>query len=160
MPLVARYGAAQSYEPIGGNILIRMQNGAALKQTHWAKTRTTISAEGNVPPGLESLDYAGPLNLKCAARCEITGAGLVYTLPAARRTDPGYTPLGFGWIGDRYVPTALALSTNTATLTALAVATHYRVIWWPEFNVIASPPTIETDLAGAIIRWTLTAEEA
>lgn len=159
---------AQSYEPLGGVARLRLMSGAAVQQVHWRKTRTVLSGEGWWPLGLDGLDYDNTLTLKCAAARAIVSASNIIVLPAARRTDAGYTPAGHAVVpgggtrvgGGDLVPTALALAGDTATLTVVAGASAYHVAWWPQLTVYADPPTVEQDVAGAAVRWTLTAEEA
>ena len=126
-----------------------------------------LTGAGWWPSGLESLDYDDPLTLLCGGPFTILSASNVIALPAARRTDAGYTPVGYARKsgagaavgGGELVPTPLSIATDAATLTPVSGATGYQVAYWPALTVIATPPTFEADLPGAAHRWTLTAEE-
>lgn len=158
IPVEAAGDIEQTFETIGGSTLLRMMNGAAKKQTHWRKLRTRISGAGWTPPGLAGLDYDVPLLLKSCASRALQSTGNVIAVPAARRTDSGYTPTGFAIVAGRYVPTPLSLASNTATLTAVTGAQGYGVRYWPELTVYAE--FSESNRAmGASWSWQLTAEE-
>lgn len=158
---------SQTYEPIGGTALLRMMGGGAVQQVWWRRLRTTLSADGWWPPGLDGLDYDSPLTLLCAVPRQIQSASPVIVLPPNRRTDAGYTPLGYALVrgqstqvgGGDLVPTPLALAGDTATLTAVAGAAAYVAAWWPSLTVYATPPTSEGDPTAGAHRWSLTAEE-
>ena len=45
----------QTYEPLGGETILRTLSGAGIKQATWQKTRTVISGGGWIPPGLAHL---------------------------------------------------------------------------------------------------------
>lgn len=160
VPFAARHGLQCDYAAIGGASVLRLSDGTGVKRQRWEKTRVDISAEGNVPPGLEGLDYGGPLTLACPAPRQMGGSGLVYTLPAARRADAGYTPTGQAERADGlWQPTALALAGDIATLTAVPGATAYRVLWYPLLSVLLPRPPQALDLNDGIYRWSLEAEE-
>lgn len=160
VPLHARLEWQQTYEPIGGTVVHRMASGAAIKQTHWRKLSTTVTARGTIPPALLSLDYDGTLVMDCAAPRSLGGTGLVYTLPATRRTDTGYTPRAFALVAGRWVPAVLGIVTNTATITAVSGAEQYQIWYWPRLTVYCEPPAEQDDIMGADYGWTLVAEEA
>jgi len=158
---------SQTYEPIGGRSRLRTMGGGAVQQVWWSKQRTVLSANGWWPPGLDGLDYDGPLTLLCAVPRTVQAAGNVIALPSARRTDAGYTPQGYAIVrgqspqvgGGDLVPTTLGLAGDVATLGTVAGAVGYHVAYWPALTVLADPPTVEGDVTGAAHRWSLTAEE-
>jgi hypothetical protein len=160
-------GFAQSYEPLGGVARLRMMSGAAVQQVHWRRLRTVLSGDGWWPAGLDGLDYDAQLTLACAAPRSIRSASNVIVLPAGRRADAGYTPIGHALLtgagtqvgGGDLVPTPVSMGGDTATLTVVSGAAGYQVTWWPVLIVFADPPTAETDARGATHRWSLTAEE-
>ena len=167
VPIESVTGFTQTYEPLGGTARLRMMSGRLMQQVHWRKLATTLSAEGWWPPGLEGLDYDTALTLKCAAPRTLASASNVIVLPAARRTDTGYTPQGYAIVpgqstrvgGGDLVPTALSIATDTATLTTVSGATGYHVAYWPQLQVLADPPQTEAAITDAQHRWTLRAEE-
>lgn len=149
----------QSYQPIGGSSLLRMQSGKGIKQTHWQKLSTTIQGDGWLPPGLMDLDYSQPLLLSCIAPRSVVGIGTALPLPAARRSDAGYTPQGLALVGRQWVATAVSMSGDTANLTPVSGASRYQALYYPELTVYADEPQEEMDVTGAAHRWSLTAEE-
>ncbi len=167
VPIESALDFVQTYEPLGGVARLRMMSGAAVQQVGWRKLRTTLSGAGWWPSGLESLNYDDPLTLWCAAPRTILSASNVIALPTARRTDTGYTPVGYARKyggstavgGGELVPTPLSIIADVATLTAVSGATGYQIAYWPILTVLADPPSMEADLPGAAHRWTLTAEE-
>lgn len=158
IPVQAAGDIEQTFEPIGGVSTGRMMNGTAYRQRHWRKLKTRISGSGFAPPGLAGLDYDAQLLLKSVAARALQAVGNVVTVPAARRTDTGYAPLGYAVVAGRTVSTPLALAGDTATLTAVSGAQGYGVWYWPqitvyaEFNDSARP-------AGAAWSWSIEAEE-
>lgn len=160
VPLHARMDWAQTYQPIGGVHFMRMQSGAAHKQRHWRKWGTTITASGTLPPGLYGLDYDSSMVMKCAGYRAISGTGLSYTLPSARRSDSGFEPVAYAMVGRMWVPTAVVLSVDEATVTPVSGAIQYRVMWWPEMTVYCEPPQEDHEINGAVFGWVLEAEEA
>lgn len=159
VPIHASMEFQQSYEPIGGHAMHRLNNGTLVKQFRWRKIATSITARGTIPPALLSLDYDGTLVMDCAAPRSLGGTGLVYSLPAARRTDTGYTPRARALVGERWVPAQIDITDHVATLTAVANAVQYQVWYWPRLTVYCEPPSEQTDTMEADCGWTLNAEE-
>lgn len=167
IPLEAALGLTQRYEPLGGVARLRLMSGAAVQQVHWRRWRTTIEGDGWWPPGLDGLDYDAPLTLACIQQRTLQSASNIIVLPAARRADAPYTPVGHAIVpgagtvalGGDLVPTALALVGDTATLTTVTGAVAYQVTYWPQLTVFADPPAAQLDAAGAAHRWSLVAEE-
>lgn len=142
----------------------RTANGDLHQRTTWTgKLATTINASGPIPPGLQALDYTGTLLLSCMQHRAITSASNVITLPAARRTDAGSLPYARAQVmrGDvpEWVSTGLAIVSNVATLTPVAGATAYQVLYFPEITVYADPPTETRQARGGAFGWQLVAEE-
>lgn len=158
IPVSAAGDIEQTFEPIGGSALHRMLNGAAVKQTHWRKLKTRISGSGWAPPGLAGLDYNAALLLKSVAARALQAVGNVVTVPAARRTDTGYAPIGYAVVAGRTIPTPLALAGDTATLTAVSGAQGYGVWYWPQFTVYAEFNDSARSM-GASWSWSIEAEE-
>lgn len=159
LPLRARDELEQRYEEIGGRARLRFSDGTGLVQQAWSRLRTTISGQGNVPPGLAMLDTVGTQTMKCIGKRSVAG-GTSITLPAARRADAGSEPRAWAQVGDTgVVETALSIAGNLATLTPVAGAELYWVDYWPQLTVICDPVEETRDANGATTRWTLTAEE-
>ena len=160
VPMTAALGLQQQCAPIGGNTVLRLGNGAAVKQTTWRKQRITLTGDGWVPPGLGGLDYDGQLLLKCGLPEAIASTIVTVTLPAARRTDAGYLPFARAHLPGRDVETAVSMAGNVATVTAVTGAQAYTVWYYPQLTVICEPPQTTFDGAGAAVAWELVAEEA
>lgn len=159
VPLAAALGLSQTYEPLGGYTLLRMMSGAAVKQQHWLKLRTSISGDGWIPDGLQALDYSVSMTLKCVAPRAVISASNAIVLPVARRSDAA--PWGFVVMSDGSLrDTPGSLAGDTLTLTVVAGAVRYVAHYYPQITVFADPPMQRYDVAGASAGWELTAEEA
>lgn len=154
LPLELHSGApVETIEPAGGSSLHRMSDGALVKQTLWQKCQGTISAEGWMPPGLDGLDYSGPLELRSTKVQAVGGAGLVYTLTSTPRPDvPAW---GLALVGREWEATACSVVDGVATLTAMAGATAYRLCWLPVFSVFCERPSETQNSAGNTHGWQL-----
>ena len=167
VPIESALDFSQTYEPLGGVARLRMMSGALVQQVGWRKLRTTLSGAGWWPSGLEGLDYDSALTLLCAAPRAILSASNVIALPAARRTDAGFAPIGHavvpgasvGVSGGDLVPTAVSIADNLATLTPVTGAIGYQITYWPQITVFVTSRATQADLPGAAHRWSLTAEE-
>lgn len=159
VPVFSVINFNQTYSQIGGETVLRMQSGTAIKQVHWSKIATTITGSGTIPPGLLGLDYSVSMVLKCAAKRAYTSVSNVITLPAARRTDPEHAPRGFGMVDRELVATTISIVGDDATMGGVAGAQYYVVHYWPQLTVFASPPEEAMDINGAANNWSLEAEE-
>lgn len=159
VPIQANLGLRQEYRALGGRHKRRMADGSLHLQSNWSKIATTISGDGWVPAGFAGLDFDSALTLKCLAPRSIISASNVLTIPATRRSDGDYLPVGYATVDGERVATPLALVSNTATLTLVSGAQFYEVVYYPELQVYADPPTEQTDAHSAQFRWSITAEQ-
>lgn len=144
LPIVLHAGVpAQSDEPLLGEAVVRMSEGAGVKMTHWAKAAGSISLAGWMPPGLDGLDYSQPLLLCLTAQECMVGAGLVFTLTSTPRPD--VAPWAQALLGSDWVRADCATVAGVATVTAVAGAALYMVQWMPMYSVFASKPPKSTD---------------
>lgn len=155
---------SQDYTPISGATVNRMQNGAAVKQTHWEKLATSISCSGVIPTAIAQIDFADQYLMRCGAKRAISSSSPNITLPAARRSDAGYEPQGYGLIEDGYgrgewQESTTVMAGDVAQITPVAGATLYRAYYWPEFYVFSEPPNESANVHGADFNWNLSAEE-
>lgn len=142
-------------EPIGGESVLRLSNGAAVKMQRWERMAGTISGNGLMPPGLDGLDYSQPLELRTWQPSTIQGAGPVFTLISTPRPDKA--PWAYALVGNRWVPTPCSTVERVATVTPVAGATAYQVWWFPVYSVFARrPPRSQAASHG----WSITWEEA
>lgn len=160
VPIESCLNFSQTYEAFGSTALLRMADGSAAKRNNWRKIKTKLSGSGWLPAGLDGIDYNGQLVLKCAAAKVITSTGTGIVMPAERRSDTGYAPLGYAIkaSGER-VDTSISISVNTATLGSVAGATHYQVEYFPEITVFAELTTSESSPSDATSSWSIEAEQ-
>lgn len=143
-----------------------MRSGVLKQRRIWPQTgaflTTTISGRGLIPAGIGedgSIDYDNPIVISCVAPRSILSASNTIVLPAARRTDSGSLPYGRALVNDRWQNTPVSIITNTATLTAVAGASQYQCVYFPEITCFADPPSEDHPQRGPSYNWALTAEE-
>lgn len=160
VPVAVGGESQQTYETFGAFAVLRLGLGAAVHQEVWRKLRTTLSITGAVPVGLDGIDWTATHTLACIAPRSIQAATNAITLPAARRADAA--PYGFAVTSAGLLqPTAVTLAGNVATLTAVAGATGYQVLYYPLLTIRApAGPRCSYDAAGAVASWELACEEA
>jgi hypothetical protein len=157
VPIVLHAGApTESIEPIGGYSVLRMSDGAGIKQQHWERMSGSISGEGWMPPGLAGLDYSGPLELRSTQVQNMVGAGLAFELTGTPRPD--VAPWGHALVGDQWLRTACTYEDGVATLAAVPGATLYQACWMPVFSVFCSRPA--QGQGGGSHSWSISWEEA
>jgi hypothetical protein len=158
LPIDLHAGAVdQQYGSEGGVTRHRLSDGTLVQQTHWRKETISLSGTGWMGPGLDGLDYSGPLELRCTAPKAISAAGTVITLTGAPRPD--VPPWAHALVGRRWVATPVTLTGSAATVTPVAGASQYRVSWMPQFNVICDPPPVALSAGNASFSWNFTAQE-
>lgn len=151
----------QTYEPIGGETLLRTMSGLGIKQMTWAKLRTTISGGGWIPPGLAAIDSGQQQAIACLVPRTITADGnRQATLPVARRADSGCAPYGLALLDHNVVvEVAVTLAGNVATADAYGGALAYQICYFPLLTCWVSRPTESGSRGDASYRWELVAEE-
>ncbi len=149
----------QSYEPLGGSSVLRLSLGAAVKLSHWHKTRITASGTGWLDPGLDALDYGQPLELLCIKPRAIEGRALSYTLPPAEQRRPDVQPWALARRPGGLQETTLQLDGDQAHLTAVPGALGYRLCWLPRYRVFCDGLHSEFDETSGLYDWSLTAEQ-
>lgn len=159
IPIYSKMVFNQTYERIGGVYQRRFMNGRGKKQFNWVKIRTTITAQGPSPSGLDLLDFESPMEISCAKPKVAHSTGLVFVIPATRRSDTGFTPFADAYVDMQWVPASMSISTNTCTLTAVPGAEIYRVSWYPKFNANVNYESDDTDMIESTYSWSITAEE-
>lgn len=157
--IVLQAGAPDFAEDvIGGDAVLRLSTGSAVKMTRYIKSAGSISGQGWMPPGLDGLDYSLPLELRSTQISTMQGAGLVFTLPSTPRPD--YAPWAFALVGDELVPTACATVDGVSTVTSVASARAYQVWWMPVYSVFARRPARQQSSSTASQGWSIAWEEA
>ncbi len=161
IPTRAGLDLEQTYTPIGGETILRTLNGTGIKQTTWAKLRTTISGSGWSPTGLSLLDTTVPQSVACIMpRAVIADANRQATLPAARRGDSGALPWAWALLpsGDA-VNTTITMAGNVATAGAVSGAIGYQIFYLPLLNCWVGRPTESGSRGDASYRWEVQCEE-
>lgn len=159
IPIVLHAGAPElSEEAVGGNSLLRMSNGAAVKMTRWEKMAGTISGQGWIPPALDGLDYSAPLELRSTQVSSMQSAGLVFTLPSTPRPDQA--PWAFALVGDQFVAAEVDTVAGVSTVTAVPGASLYQVWWFPVYSVFATRPPKAQSSGSASHGWSIAWQEA
>lgn len=150
----------QTYERIGGESIFRAADGTGIKQASWDKLRVTTSGGGWMPPALSALDVNQTQVLRCVVPRAVPCAGLVATLPAARRSDAGHVPYGIAYLASgEAVKTPASLAGDVATLAAVSGATSYVALYYPELTVWLLRPRTSGNPRDATHRWELVCEE-
>ena len=157
IPLEANIGFKQTYGDVQQKTIHRMMDGTAKPQGTFSKLKPTLTGSGYSVHGLDGLDYDSPagLVLKCAEPRSIGSASNIIIIPAARRSDAGYEPIGIAIVNNRRVFTGIAsVSVNQYTVETRAGATAYQVAYYPQLTVIAHRPESSGGLS-----WRIEAEE-
>lgn len=161
LPVRAAGAINQDYEDFGGFTAtpLRFANGSPLVQQAWRKVRTTLTATGLIPPGLNAIDLTQTVTLGCVSARSIQSASNVITIPAGRRTDAA--PYGFALHESGLLrPVSVSLAGDVATLAVVAGAVGYQVLWYPLLTVVAPGGVRSTfDAAAAEAGWQIVAEE-
>lgn len=156
-------GLHQTYQQAQPRTLKRKVNGDALLLDGAAsnKLRTRISGRGWVIAGLDGLDYTQVMTLKCIKPRGINSASNVISIPAARRSDTEFLPLGFACLSDgQRIPTTIDIVSDTATLGVVSGAVIYQVEYYPQLQVnIVQPPDESFDRSDVNFTWSIVAEE-
>ena len=157
----------QNYTLLGGSQLLRMMNGAAVKQTHWQKISTDVACSGIIPPALSEIDFRAAYLMRCGAKRAVSATNpLGVPVPTERRTDAGYEVQGFAYVDltgtgadAQWIATTVVDNGATVDLGAVAGASIYRAYYWPEIMVFSDPPVENVVVHGAEYSWSLIAEQ-
>lgn len=158
IPVVSGFDIAQTYDAINARTIQRYKDGGALVQSRYNKLHSTISASGWIPAPFDAIDSNQPIAVSCIAPLCVFGATTGIVIPRNYRTDSNFTGQAFALVGDEVVETAVSLVGQAATLTAVADAAQYQVIYYP---IITGILTIsqEYDDSMNVMRWTIDLEE-
>lgn len=165
VPIVLHAGAPEeSIEHIGGNALLRMSGGGAVKQQHWARSAGSISGSGWMPPGLDGLDYTQPLELRSTKVQNQAGAGPTFNLNGTPRPD--YEPWAMALIGGEWVKVPSSYEPGedglpgVLTVPPVTGANLYMASWLPVFSVFGNRPGGTQSSGSAAHGWSFNWEEA
>lgn len=156
VPLRASYDLTQTYDPVPARSRNRMMNGSLKQQTSFkGLLETTISGTGDLPAGLNELDFDAQVTIKCIAERTHTSVSNVISVPSNRRSDYGVE--GRALVGGVWQSTAVSMSVDTATLTVVPGATHYQAVWWPELVCYVDEPSETRDARKSRHAWSIKA---
>lgn len=160
----AGFDLQQAYTEIGPESLLRTNSGRGIKQmAAYDKIKVTTSGSGWIPAGLQSINRAVTHVVKCIQPRTLPAdfATRQVTLPAARRSDTGFTPWGFAYLDDNRVALAdVTLVGNVATVAAVVGAVEYVVAYLPQITAWVLAPSDSGDMGSVTYRWEIVVEEA
>lgn len=162
VPILAAFDIDQQYQALGSEGILRAVSGRGIKQMTYHRLRIQTSGAGWLPAGLAELDFTAQHVLGCVIPRGVPAvfATRQATLPAARRSDSGFTPFATALLaGNRAMSTPVSLAGNVATCTAVTDAVAYRVNYYPAPTVWLMRPNESGSQADASYRWELVAEE-
>jgi hypothetical protein len=165
IPDQASMDFTQTYKVQSAIDFRRAADGSGFLRELWTgKLSTTIQARGWVA-GVDDLALGQSHVIACAMYRAINATGTSIALPATRRSDAEFDPIGFALVDDQLVETPItniaainAGSEDTATLTAVAGASGYRVHYWPLITAAIVALTSNGN-SRASFEWQLEAEE-
>jgi len=153
IPDEAAFDLRQTLDPIDAKTLLRTKNGSGILQSRYQKLQSSISGSGWLPDGLDGLDLTAALAVSCIEALSITGATTSISIPRAFRTDTDFAPQGLAIVNGDVIATALSLAGSVATLTAVAGASAYQVLYFP---VITGFITVSRQFDKAAQTWSFT----
>lgn len=160
LPLYSGLEVTQSYEPIGGETILRTVSGAGIKQWTYDKTRITTSGSGWVPSGLLGLDFTVTHDVYCIVPETLVADFSTRSaeILVGYRTDSGHVPYGLAQTqnGDTVEVAVTVDANNIATAAATTGAVSYQIGYYPLFACWLMRPS----RSGPDYSWELVAEEA
>ncbi len=154
---LSAYDVNQKLSPVTNGTLLRMADGSAVKQRTWSKTRTTISASGLIPEGLQGVDFDNPIIIDCIAERSITSASNIIAIADTVRTDKD--PIGMAYVNGTWENVVSTWVIGTLTIDVTAGATLYQARWMPRLTMYFDEPEPTTDISNATFSWSLDGEE-
>ena len=158
IPGIAGFDIRQTYDPILARTLLRTKSGNGIAQSRWSKIRSTISGSGWEPAALDAIDFGIMHDVHCVEPLSAYGATTTITIPHSFRSDTGYTVQAAALVADELVNTPVSMAGQVATLTAVAGAMQYQVIYFP---IITGLLTVKKsgDVDNQVRSWTIELEE-
>ena len=157
-PLASGGFPDQSYDQDDDGVVEgRRSGGALVMMVHFRKALITISGSGLMGLGFDGLDYDQPLELRCTKPRRLTTTALTGVIPGTIRPDQA--PWATARVGNREIPTPVAMVGNAFTITAVEDAQGYKVAWMPSYMVSCRPPLEAIQQAPYPYSWSFTARE-
>lgn len=159
IPGLATFALSQSYAPLNPGTILRLADGAAVRQVTWQKLATRIEAAGSLPPALSAVDFAQPVIIDCVAARSLFSETPTITVPGHARPD--VPPCARAVLPDgSSLPTGYVLTSGVATLHPVPGAVGYELQYWPRLVCVSAGVEERTDPIEATVSWSLFAEEA
>lgn len=147
---------SQTADSLGGEGVVRLSEGAGVKLTHWRKATGSISSSDSwMPPGLDGLDYSGPLELWLTIPECITQPGTTAEFACLPRDD--VAPWVLALIGNEWVRTTSTYEASIVVATPVVGASLYAFYCMPKYMVLATKPG--KSMGGGVYGWTINWEE-
>jgi len=158
IPEIAGFDVNIAYSAITSRSILRAKNGNAIIQSRWRKLGISITGAGWLPDGLDGLNIDVVADIHSTAWLSVSSASNIITIPRAFRTDD-YTPQGIAIVGDQTVQSSVALSGSQATVSPVAGASLYQILYCPVITAVIVEITRDFDQQNNIWRWSISAEE-
>ncbi len=159
LPVCAGFDIIQRFEPIGGEVILRMMSGLGVKQMTFNKKRITTSGTGWVPTGLSSLDFSVTHEIACIVPETLPADFTTRSveLPDFYREDDGHIPYGLAQMPDgQTVASTVTIGEElVATVDEVDGAVAYQVAYYPLVTCWLMRPTC----SGPDHTWEMVAEE-
>lgn len=144
------------YAAAGGAEDARLSGGKLVRMRHWKKWQITISGTGWMATGLDVLDFDQYLDLWCPKPKRVATTSTEVRIQTDARPD---VPVeAHALVGRDWVPTPVTMDGRDATITPVAGALQYSVVWFPRFQQVLCVPPDEDSSAGDVA-WQIVANE-
>ena len=144
-----------NYAPAGGATDVILSGGTPVRMRHFKKQVITITGSGWMATGLDALDWDAYHLLLCPRPKRMATSGLQVTLSADARPDVPVAAQAL--VGRDWVSAPVSVEGRVVTITPVAGAAQYSVVWYPQFEVLCTPPP--EDSAGDRTSWQIICRE-
>lgn len=143
------------YDSPGGFSDATLSNGMTVRMRHYKKELVTVTGSGWFGSGLDGLDMDQYHLLLCNKPKRMNVTGLNALLTSDPRPDVPVRAVAL--VDGLEYPTPVAMDGRAATITPVAGAQEYTVIWYPQFLVLCTPPPAAN--SNRAVSWTLICRE-
>jgi hypothetical protein len=144
-----------SYADAGGSTDVILSGGRPVRMTHFSKRVITVTGSGWISSGLDGVNLRGELDFWSPKPLTLATVSTTATLTAAVRPDEPVTAEAL--VGEQWVRAEVTMSDLDATITPVAGALVYRLVWFPRFTVLVDPPA--EDIGDRQFSWQLVMRE-
>ncbi|AQZ96552.1 hypothetical protein ACFSB1_10695 [Halopseudomonas phragmitis] len=146
---------AVSYDAPDGYTDAVLSGGRPVRMRHFKKRTITITGTGWIDTGLDSLDWDAYHELWSPAPMRLSTVLPQATLTSDARPDESV--IAEALVSGRRVSTPVEMVGRVASMTPVAGASLYEVVWYPRFTVLCTPPP--ASLADRVVSWQLFCRE-